>query len=164
MIAAGGRWVGALHPHRGATDGEAASAVGWRRSAGLPRRVRLSPSVSVTPSSYAPAASWQVVARALINMDLAIRCRLHSGTTSCTATTCVRQNLWSIRCPPSGVHPRGLWQQAALLPAPRHISGTPPRPFAWLCISFALSSSLFRRTTWLRWALIADHEAGAGRC
>ena len=97
-------------------------------------------------------------------LDGASRFRLHSGTICCTATTCVPQNVWSIGCPPSSVHPRGLWQQAALLPAPRHISGTPPRPFAWLCISFALSSSLFRRTTWLRWALIADHEAGAGRC
>ena len=93
----------------------------------MPRRVRPSPSVSVTPSSYASAASWQVVARALINMDPASRCRLHSGTTCCTATTCVLQTFWSIGCPDAGVHPRGLWQQAALLPAPRHF-WHPPTP------------------------------------
>ena len=150
----GGRPIGWCSPSASwGNCWESCFAVGWRRFAGLPRRVRLSPSVSVTPSSYDPAASWQVVAQALINLDRASRFRLHSGTTCCTDTTCVPQNLWSIGRPPSSVHPRGLWQQAALLPAPRHF-WHPPRPFAWLCISFALSSLLFRRTTWLGWALM----------
>ena len=117
-------------------------------------RVRLSPSVSVTPSSYAPAASWQVVAQALINLDRASRFRLHSGTICCTATTCVPQNLWSIGCPPSSVHPRGLWQQAALLPAPRDFWHPPTTLCLAVHLICSVLSSLFRRTTWLGWALM----------